>query len=102
KLVDSCKKVESAKPSASGPGQIDVPAEDAPYAFSCLSFISGVLDAEAYYAHAFHAKIPECIPSTATDTQLARVIVKYGNDHPEKLHLAAVDMLSAALVSAFP
>ncbi len=95
-LLESCKKVERLGPDSTAP------AKDALDAGSCLGFIAGVIDAEDYYHVSFREKTPQCIPNTVTGAQLAKVIVKHGNDHPEGLHYAAVDLLHSALMLAFP
>jgi hypothetical protein len=42
------------------------------------------------------------VPDSVTSTQLAKVIVKYGNDHPQELHLPGVIVVTNALLAAFP
>lgn len=74
----------------------------------CSGFIIGVIDAETYRAEVFRsfgqkdAHEAECVPSTVTVTQLAKVIVRYGDTHPNELHTAAVDFVHSALMSGFP
>jgi len=63
----------------------------------CLGFIEGYLQV---------APIPNlpthCIPAGVTYEQLTKVVVKYLDQHPEKLHLAAVLLISQATHYAFP
>ena len=74
----------------------------------CSGFIMGVIDAETYRAEVFRsfgqkdAQSSECVPNSVTTTQVAKVIVKYGSDHPEDLNDAAIDFLHGALMSSFP
>ena len=43
-----------------------------------------------------------CTPDTATQGQAIRVIVKYLEDHPERLHEDGPIMASEALINAWP
>jgi hypothetical protein len=43
-----------------------------------------------------------CLPERASIAQLARVTVKWLQDHPEKLHEAAGGLIYTALHDAFP
>lgn len=45
---------------------------------------------------------PVCIPDQATVLQLARVVVKWLGDHPERLHEAQSVLIVKALQDAFP
>ncbi|WP_367159421.1 Rap1a/Tai family immunity protein [Mesorhizobium sp.] len=43
-----------------------------------------------------------CIPSGATNDQLAEVVIKYLGDHPEELHYPAAPLSMVAIAKAFP
>ena len=43
-----------------------------------------------------------CIPESVTNIQLARVFIKYINDHPEQLHAPAYTKLYISWLLAFP
>jgi hypothetical protein len=58
----------------------------------CMGYVEGVADA---YADA-------CLPERVGLDQDIRVVVKYLNDHPEKLHLDRAELTKAALKQAFP
>jgi hypothetical protein len=44
----------------------------------------------------------ECVPDEATAGQLAKVVVKFLNDHPERLHEDAFGLIHDAFKAAFP
>ena len=103
RLVDSCKKVENLEVD-----HMAAPSKEHYDVGLCSGFIIGVVDAETYRAEVAQsfgqkdAHPAECVPSNATVTQLAKVIVKYGNEHPNELHTAAIDFVHGALMSGFP
>jgi hypothetical protein len=43
-----------------------------------------------------------CLPAPMTMEELTRVVVKYGNEHPEKLHMHAAIFVLDALTQAYP
>ena len=45
---------------------------------------------------------PVCFPSGVNATQLAKIVVKYGDDHPEKLNIGSAAFVIIALQEAFP
>jgi hypothetical protein len=69
---------------------------------ACLQYIAGVFDGQSYSAGMKGGKYPVCLDSEVTLTQMAKVIVKYGDEHPEKLHQTAIYLINAALESAYP
>jgi len=69
---------------------------------ACGSYIEGVVDTISAVKIKHPTDVFFCVPEKATEEQFARVIVKYGDDHPEKLHLSAVVFVVNALSSAFP
>ena len=50
------------------------------------------------------ASVPEvtCVPNEVRGEQMAKVIIKYGNDHPEDLHLQGTAFTLKAFRSAWP
>lgn len=48
------------------------------------------------------AKAPFCLPDSITIHEGARAVVTYLNEHPERLHDEATDLVTAALGGAFP
>jgi hypothetical protein len=97
-LVQQCKAVENIDLETKR-----VPIKDASDVGLCMGFISGIIDLETLDAGVLkHPTHEWCVPDNATTTQLAKVIVKYSNDHPEDLHLPGVLFVGKALVAAFP
>ena len=97
-LVRLCKAVENVNINGK-----TVPLKDAQDVGMCLGFISGVDDLNTMDSDILKTPIHAwCVPGGVTTTQLAKVVVKYGNDHPEELHFPAVAVVVGALVGAFP
>jgi hypothetical protein len=95
-LVEKCRHVtEASAPSGVDPSTV-LGAQ------SCLSFIAGVVDGGQLAARGDHRLFPICFPSGVTTTQLAKIVVKYGDDHPEKLNIAGAAFVVTALRQAFP
>ncbi len=70
---------------------------------SCLGFLNGVIDM-ATIAREESPKTAQffCIPRTVTGAQLAKVFVKYSDNHPEQLHLPAAVIVVLSFKDAFP
>lgn len=67
----------------------------------CMGYIAGVVDAIR------GVPLPDdmpthCLPPNVTLGQLRQVVVKYLEDHPEKLHYSGDAIILAALAEAFP
>jgi Rap1a immunity proteins len=98
-LVEQCKDFDKVNPDGK-----TVQLRDAPAVMMCFGYISGIVDVGDFD----HAVLPNnpsrgwCMPEGVSNSQLAKVIVKYGNDHPEELHLPAVLLVENALIKAFP
>lgn len=72
---------------------------------TCMGFIQGIIDTDtiAHTDENGHPTGPKlCVPAEASERQLAKVVVKYGDDHPEQLHLPAVVIVLLAMKGAFP
>lgn len=91
-LMTKCRNITYLDPGAKG-NPVD-------YSL-CIGYITGVVDGgtvgSGYKAKTF----PVCTPEGATREQLVRVVLKYGDDHPERLHLPAVAFVIEALANAF-
>lgn len=96
-LVNGCKGAENVDPVMK-----TVPGKDATKVGFCFGYISGVLDFDRLESAARKQAARYCVPDNASSSQLAKVIVKYGNDHPEELHLPAVAFVGLAMITAFP
>jgi hypothetical protein len=81
----------------------DAPAKDAPGLSYCFGYISGVVDMRntlnAFSSSSNAATF--CVPDDASITQLAKIVVKYGNDHPEGLNRPALSFVTDALIQSF-
>jgi hypothetical protein len=101
KLVEDCRHVAQSLASSG------VAPSTALGAQACLSFIAGVLDG-AQMEHNWTGRggdrrlFPICFPSGVSGGQLAKIVVKYGDDHPEKLNFASAAFVMFALQQAFP
>lgn len=97
KLIEECSAVNRMTPD----NRIN-PA-DAPALSFCTGYISGIVDFHQLVIADQKTKGPYCVPGgNVTFYQLARIVLKYGNDHPEELHLAAALVVTEALTRAFP
>ena len=70
---------------------------------ACAGYIIGIHDYQD--ALIFSSLLDEpyfCAPDSAKISQLVKVVTKYLNEHPEKLHLAAGGLVAAALQEPFP
>jgi hypothetical protein len=69
----------------------------------CIGYMTGVVD--SYEVEPDSLKTAGrglCVPDDVRSTQLVRVFVKYADDHPEELHLAAPTVVWNSLHKAFP
>lgn len=67
----------------------------------CHGFIIAVgssSDCQNSFMGEFYFSLPE----GATAGQIKKIVIKYLNEHPEKLHLPAAPLAAAALSEAFP
>jgi len=65
----------------------------------CLAYITGVSDT----SQSKNWKgLRYCKPNGVVPGQMKKIVTKYLNNHPEKLHLAAYILIQNALLDAFP
>jgi Rap1a immunity proteins len=79
--------------------------EDLKDAQICIGYVTGALDAFEFERISGSQKFQGqslCVPSDVRSIQSARVFVKYADDHPEELHLAAPHVVWEAMHQAFP
>ena len=71
-------------------------------AILCTGYLVGALD--MLDSMEVSTDVPEvaCVPADVTGQQMAKVIVKYGNDHPEELHLQGIAFTLNAFRTAWP
>jgi len=69
----------------------------------CIGFLQGITRLNELYQHKFEGNTYFCIYDHGVDNKhLAKIIVKYLEENPEKLHLDAVDLALLALIPKFP
>ena len=91
--------------SVDGESLDDLQSMDAMY---CLGYISGFLNSHLLVTSIAKIRTLFCTPKAGIPLrglqggQGARIIVKWLNDHPEKLHLEKDILTLAALINAFP
>jgi hypothetical protein len=100
-LLDECQVVAKGGPNA--------PEDAAELAkgMHCFGYLSGVADTYVFWKYTNNTQkakvyIPACIPEEATTFELARVVVKYLNDHPNQLHNSYRLLVMLALEDAYP
>lgn len=100
-LLDECQVAAKGGPNA--------PEDAAELAkgMRCLGYLSGVRDTYLFWKNTNNtqkakAYVPACIPEEATNFELARVVVKYLNDHPNQLHKSYRLLVMLALEDAYP
>jgi len=70
----------------------------AEYQLLCVGYIKGVADTSDGKSWEGY---PYCIGGVITG-QLQKIVIKYMNEHPEDLHLAAYSLVQSAFLEAFP
>jgi hypothetical protein len=69
---------------------------------SCYGFIEGYLETWSI-SQPTPTLLSHCFPETGVpNIQIARIIIKYLQDHPERLHYGRAVLLDIALNKAFP
>jgi hypothetical protein len=91
-LVTSCRAADEVTRMVGTPVPIMDLAEDFKKSGTCVGFIEGMIDYDTI-SHTDDSGHPTgrnlCVPPEASATQLAKVVAKYGDDHPEQLHFPA-------------
>lgn len=67
----------------------------------CQWYLKGFIDGQGTPQGSTYSRT-QCLPAGFTIDQLRRIVVKWMNDHPEKLHLSVADVVRGALEQAFP
>jgi len=82
---------------------VGAPADDAGVAGVCLGFIYGMAEMHNVYRALYpQAATIFCLPRGFTGRQGARVVVRYLDTHPERLHEPGAGLIIEALREAFP
>ena len=93
-LMTRCRNITVLEPD--GKGDSDALA-------GCIGFVTGIVDgATVASGHKANPYFPVCLPTAVTREQLVRVVLKYGDNHPEQLHLPAARLVIQALSEGFP
>ena len=69
---------------------------------ACLSYLYGFADGGQFGAKGDHKLFPVCFPEGVDGGQMAKIVVKFGDDHPEKLSSGSLYIVFNALRDAFP
>ena len=81
-----------------------VPLKDVQGLSYCFGYILGLVDMR----NTLNAVMPTartgsyCVPNNASQTQLAKIVTRYGDAHPEELNQPAIVIVTDALVQSFP
>ncbi len=97
-LIAQCKSVEHVHLDTMKADS----AADLERTSACLGYLAGVIDQRAILSVGIKEVPNFCIPDSVTGAQLTKVIVRYGDEHPEELHYPAVVLINLAILKAFP
>jgi hypothetical protein len=67
----------------------------------CIGFINGYQQLAVMLPASANIKLA-CWPDGATPIQIAKIVVRYLDQHPEKLHLPAAQLIYDATSDVFP
>ncbi len=93
KILEYCKKKEVTKDSNIVDFQNDA---------SCRGFIVGAVDGMHYFNLYLNLQNKFCFPKGVTSGQIRKVVVKYLEDNPQRLHEYYVPIIFSAMKEAFP
>ena len=98
-LVNDCAAVDRMDTQTN-----QAPIKDLQGIQYCFGYIFGVVDMrDILNASLQNPKDGAyCVPNNASATQLAKVVARYGNEHPEELNEAALLIVSNAFIKSFP
>ncbi|WP_447890104.1 Rap1a/Tai family immunity protein [Pseudomonas hormoni] len=68
----------------------------------CVGFVEGVLATSSFYDEELPKEGKLCTPTTATNGQLVRIVVKYMKDNPAKLNQGKTGLVWRAIKDAYP
>ena len=77
-------------------------SEDNTDRLACFVYIRGVRDGMKLTMHVRDTKPAVCFPSNVDHEMVRRVIVKYGDEHPEDLHHSPSTVAFFAMNRAWP
>jgi hypothetical protein len=79
----------------------DCESEEVDLQNDCVSYIAGIVDATVTWVAWGKMTKQICLPQVNV-RQLRKVFIKYANERPEELHLAAGSLVLASLLKSFP
>lgn len=91
-LLQSCKNAASENPTKNASFT----------AGFCLGSMQSIGDLLTFVNAGLKPEARVCLPATVTNGQASRVVVKYLQDNPEKLHLNGTALVVMAIQKAFP
>jgi hypothetical protein len=69
----------------------------------CVGYLNGMIEVHTILAGAGRARPQWCLPEAGiSNAEAQKVIIKWADDHPERLHESARVEIMIALVTAFP
>ena len=68
----------------------------------CFGYLRATADLSRSYSKVVHKSVMACIPDGASNGQLARVFLKYADDHPNELHYSEFIGVLRAYSLSFP
>jgi hypothetical protein len=68
----------------------------------CLGFVSGAVDGWRLTVLERKGTLPFDVPQDVTDPEIIRVLIKYLENHPERLQSPGIVSLWFSLIEAFP
>jgi hypothetical protein len=92
-LVKNCRNITLLDKTGNG---------NALQAGLCSGYIAGFVDGTYIGKVHGHLPIPYCLPPNVTNDELAKVVIKYADQHPEQLHETAPYFIAKALSVTFP
>jgi len=101
KLFTQCSKAVAMTEATEEAGR-QFSTEDYVQASFCLGYLSGFLDMNTLCQLTTGNRVVFCVPRGVLSGQAARVVVKYLQEHTEKLHEDGVTLIMLALKAAFP
>ena len=95
KLLEDCQPITRADRQELSEHQVA-------YGVPCYGYVLGVADATNSFGYQHQIPQMYCVPEHVTPDQLVRVVVKWLENNPERLHMAGALVVNAALTTAFP
>ena len=101
-LLFSFNQVKALAVYATGNDLLELCEINQEMAPSCIFYVMGVADFHNQAVEWGYLEPIWCVPGGATPKQLARIVTKRMQEHPDELHVSAAKQVEAALYHAFP